>query len=205
MQSAARALAAPETGAQALAEACVRAKAGDAAAYRQVVELTHPTVYRLALRLVADGDEAADIAQETFVRAWSSLEELREPAAALGWLCRITRNLARDRARGWWWSRRRPLATDDETALRLVALEGRQQPDDALATAQLGVQVRKALAALSEKHRGVLELREIDGLDYGEIAAALGVPVGTVESRLHRARKALAKRLERSLNKEDAP
>ncbi|MGI5864265.1 MAG: RNA polymerase sigma factor [Myxococcales bacterium] len=204
MGTAARALEAPRADAQTLAEACACAKAGDGAAYRQVVELAHATVYRLALRLVGDEDEAADIAQETFVRAWSTIEELREPAAALGWLCRIARNLARDRTRGWWWSRRRPLGSDDEAALRLVRSDGGQRPDDALASAQLGAQVRRALAALGEKHRVVLELREVDGMDYEEIAAALGVPVGTVESRLHRARKALAKRLERRVNREDA-
>jgi RNA polymerase sigma-70 factor (ECF subfamily) len=201
--TAARSLARPEAGEPPLGEACARARAGDPAAFRQLVELTHGTVYRLALRLLADGDEAADVTQETYVRAWSRLEELREPAAALGWLCRIARNLARDRRRGWWWRRREVHDGGLDPAPRLAPVAEAPRPDDALAAAELGLQVRKALAALPEKHRVVLLLREVDGMGYAELAEALGVPVGTVESRLHRARKALAKRLERSMRQED--
>ncbi|HET8541300.1 MAG TPA: sigma-70 family RNA polymerase sigma factor [Anaeromyxobacter sp.] len=166
------------------------ARAGDPQAFRALVAETHETVFRLAAALVSDRDEAADVTQETYVRAWGRIGELRDGAAALGWLCRIARNVAHDRRRSWWSRIRAPL----DAAAREVAPRERD-PDASLAAAERGDAVRAALARLPEKHRVVLALREIEGLSYGEIAAALGVPVGTVESRLHRARAALARRL----------
>jgi RNA polymerase sigma-70 factor (ECF subfamily) len=168
------------------------ARAGDPEAFRALVDATHATVFRLAAALVRDRDEAADVTQETYVRAWGRLDELRDGGAALGWLCRIARNVAHDRRRSWWSRIRAPL---DALAGEAAPPEG--LPDAALAAAERAGAVRAALARLPDKHRVVLALREVEGLSYEEIAAALGVPVGTVESRLHRARAALAKRLGR--------
>lgn len=166
------------------------ARAGDPEAFRVLVAETHATVFRLAAALVSDRDEAADVTQETYVRAWGRIEELRDGAAALGWLCRIARNVAHDR-RGSWWSRvRAPLE-----AIAGVAAPREAGPDASFAAAERAEAVRAALAKLPEKHRVVLALREVEGLSYEEIAAATGVPRGTVESRLHRARAALARRL----------
>jgi len=166
------------------------ARAGDPEAFRVLVAETHATVFRLAAALVSDRDEAADVTQETYVRAWGRIEELRDGAAALGWLCRIARNVAHDR-RGSWWSRiRAPLdAIAGEAAPREAG------PDASFAATERAEAVRAALAKLPEKHRVVLALREFEGLSYEEIAEATGVPRGTVESRLHRARAALARRL----------
>jgi RNA polymerase sigma-70 factor (ECF subfamily) len=122
--------------------------------------------------------------QETFVRAWQRLGELRDPGAALGWLVRIAQNAAKDRVRG----RKR---SDVEPPER----ESGDRPDVALATAQQDIFVRRAVGALSEKHRVVLLLHEVDGMTAAEIARLLDVPVGTVESRLSRARAGLMKRL----------
>jgi RNA polymerase sigma-70 factor (ECF subfamily) len=178
-----------EAGAR-LRAAADGARAGDAEGFRALVDATHATVFRLAAALVSDRDEAADVTQETYVRAWGRIEELRDGGAALGWLCRIARNVAHDRRRSWWSRIRAPL-----DALAGEAAPREDGPDAVLAAAERADAVRAALAKLPDKHRVVLALRELEGLSYDEIAAALGVPVGTVESRLHRARGALARRL----------
>lgn len=178
-----------------LGAAAHRAQAGNAGAFRELVEGSHETVFRLAAALVGDRDEAADVVQETYMRAWDRLEELREPGAVMGWLCRIARNVAQDRRRGWWSRIRAPL---DEADPPFDAPDAAAAPDEALATAERAAAVRRALSRLPEKHRVVLVLREVEGMSYEEVAEALGVPVGTVESRLHRARRGLARRLGRS-------
>jgi len=174
--------------------AAERARAGSPDAFRELVERSHETVFRLAAALLGDRDEAADVTQETYVRAWERLGELRDPAAVTGWLCRIARNVARDR-RGSWWARiRAPL--DAATERRAAASEPpAPTPHDALEAREAAGAVQRALRLLPEKHRAVLVLREVEGMSYDEIALALGVPVGTVESRLHRARAGLARRL----------
>ncbi len=175
------------------------AQRGDAGAFRELLDGSHETVFRLAAALVGDRDEAADVVQETYIRAWNALEELREPDAVLGWLCRIARNCARDRRRGWWDRLRAPLEPaerDDPAHAEAPA------PDEALLSAERAGSVRRALGRLPEKHRVVLVLREVEGMSYEEIAEALGVPVGTVESRLHRARAGLARRLARTREEE---
>jgi len=186
-----------EAGAR-LRDAAARARSGRPEAFREIVDETHATVFRVAVAITADRDEAADVVQETYVRAWERLGELRDGAASLGWLCRIARNVAHDRRRSWWSRVRAPLG---DAALSVASPPG-AAADEALAAAESALAVRRALAALPEKHRAVLALREVEGMAYEEIALALGVPVGTVESRLHRARTALAGRLGRSLGGE---
>jgi RNA polymerase sigma-70 factor (ECF subfamily) len=108
--------------------------------------------------------------------------------------------VAHERRRSWWSRIRAPLDAAPEERLA----GGRERPaaDAALEAAERADAVRRALARLPEKHRAVLALREVEGMTYEEIAAALGVPVGTVESRLHRARRALAERLEKAARRE---
>jgi RNA polymerase sigma-70 factor (ECF subfamily) len=186
-----------------VAAAAARARAGERDGFRDLVELSSPRIYRLALRVLGDPDEADDVVQETYVRAWGRMEELRDPAAAMGWLSRIARNAARDRLR--WW-KRRPRESFDEAALPLARalanLDGPLPADEALASAQMSAAVAGAVAALPDKHRVVLLLREADGMTYEEIADSLGIAVGTVESRLHRARAALARRLQKLVKEE---
>jgi RNA polymerase sigma-70 factor, ECF subfamily len=182
--------------AERLRVAAARARDGSPEGFRELVERSHPVVFRLAAALLRDRDEAADVVQDTYARAWERRDELRDPAAALGWLCRIARNAAHDRRRGWWNRLRAPF---EEAAERLEATGGDEvPPDEALAAARSAEAMRRALARLREKHRVVLVLREVEGMAYDEIAEALGVPIGTVESRLHRARAALARGLARS-------
>lgn len=186
-----------------LAAIAARARAGERAALRQLVEKSAPRIYRLALRVVGDPDEADDVVQETYIRAWERIDELRDPSAVMGWLSRIARNAARDRLR--WWKRRRRESFDEAGAAlaHLVAQAGSAPlADEALAAAETGAAVARAVAALPDKHRLVLLLREADGMSYEEIAESLGIAVGTVESRLHRARAALARRLRRLVTEE---
>jgi len=189
-----------------LAAVAVRARAGEAEGFRELVALSLPRIYRLARRIVADSDEADDVVQETYIRAWARIGELRDPTAAAAWLSRIARNAARDRLR--WW-KRRPRAAFDETSPALLDLVAQGQrgplPDEALASAQVRAEVAAHVAALPDKHRVVLLLREVDGMSYEEIAEALGIAIGTVESRLHRARAALARRLARLAREETRP
>lgn len=174
----------------ALAGLAGRAQDGDPGAFRQLVELTHERLYRLAFHLVRDRDEAEDVVQETFIRAWQRRGELRDPGAVVPWLSRIARNAARDRLR--WWKRR----PDRERAgaERADELPG---ADLQLAAGERAAEVRRALDVLSEKHRVILLLREVEDMSYEQIAELLDLPIGTVESRLHRARGALARKLEK--------
>lgn len=180
-----------------LAQLVTRARTGDAGAFRAFVEETTPVVYRLALRTLSDEAEAEDAVQETFVRAWQGLDRLRDPQAALAWVCRVARNVAADRARAR--GRRQTVPLDDDTshawAERLASET--ESPQELLESAEARAFVRVMVDELPEKHRVVIWLREVDQLSTEETAAALGVAVGTVESRLHRARAALAAKVKK--------
>jgi RNA polymerase sigma factor (sigma-70 family) len=166
---------------------------GDTQAFRQLIELTHGKLYRLVRHLTGDAGDAEDVVQETYVRAWQRLGELRDPSAVRGWLSRIAKNLAYDRRR-----RERSQPTEPATLELLGSRLGeRRSAEEQLALASEWAAVRTALAALPDKHREVLLLREVEDMSYDEIADLLGLAVGTVESRLHRARQALAKKLTR--------
>jgi RNA polymerase sigma-70 factor (ECF subfamily) len=173
---------------------------GDREAFRSLVEKTHSTVYRLALRIAGSEADAEDVVQETFVRAWQSLTTVRDTRAAFGWICRVARNVAYDRARKKGrqhaTSIDRPVGEGLSPLIDLLSSDD-PNPEDVTASRELGRVVWEAIEGLKEKHRLVLLLREADGLSYEEIAKALGCAVGTVESRLHRARKALAKKLKK--------
>jgi RNA polymerase sigma-70 factor, ECF subfamily len=188
--------------------AAERARDGSASAFRELVESSHERVFRLAAALTGDRDEAADVTQETYLRAWERKDELRDPSAVTGWLFRIARNVASDR-RGSWWMRsriRQPLdraTAERETSEREPAADA-LDAHAALEGAESAGAIRRALRRLPEKHRVVLQLREVEGLTYEELAEALGVPVGTVESRLHRARAGLARRLAQLAKEERA-
>jgi RNA polymerase sigma-70 factor (ECF subfamily) len=175
-----------------------RAVAGDRAAFRELVQATHGNVYRLALRLGCTPTEAEDVVQESFVRAWQSLATVRDPEAVVGWLFRVARNLALDRRRSA--SRRRIRSLDapvGESDVPLVEQLPNPEagPEQRVDTAEVSAKVRTALAGLKEKHRVILRLREIDGLSYEEIAETLGIALGTVESRIFRARQELVRKL----------
>jgi RNA polymerase sigma-70 factor, ECF subfamily len=187
-----------------VADLAGKAAGGDRRAFRALVDRTHRTVYRVALRILDDSAGAEDVVQETYVRAWRGLAKIRDPLAAYGWICRIARNVATDqlRARG----RKKALSLDlpvgeGRSPLVELLVHPAAGPERRMGDAEVARAVREAIASLKEKHRLVLTLRELDGMSYEELAIALGCSLGTVESRLHRARKALARKL-RGLNAE---
>ena len=165
---------------------------GDQDAFAQLVVRYTGLVYSLALRRVGNHHDAEDLTQNVFWKAWKALPSFREEAAFSTWLYRMTANAATDflRQKG---RREAPLSLDDPD-LPQTAHPGPSPGEQAQAEERREALYR-AIETLPEQARSVLLLRELRGLSYEEIAAALDLPVGTVRSRLARARAALAKSL----------
>ena len=171
-----------------------RAQAGDAAAFRQLVESSMRPIYALARRLLRDHDEADDVAQETFVRAWQALERYDGRSSFLGWLRTIATRLALNVIA----KRRRRQTTGGEDFERAAETRASTTPGP---EAQFeGAEAHSALAwvlhQLPDEFRLPLLLRTYEELSYAEIARQLEIPVGTVMSRLHRARRLVRQGLE---------
>jgi RNA polymerase sigma-70 factor (ECF subfamily) len=169
-----------------------RCRGGDVAAFEPLVEKYRQRVWRLAYNVLRDREEAWDVAQEAFVRAWQALPNFRGQAAFYTWLFRIVMNVAADRARQRA-ARGRAFGTErvpEEEWERVVADEG-GTPDESAARVEERERITKALATLSEDHRTIIMLSDLEGLSYREIAEVLAIPMGTVMSRLHNARKRL--------------
>ncbi|MEX0868507.1 MAG: sigma-70 family RNA polymerase sigma factor [Nitriliruptoraceae bacterium] len=163
------------------------------ARFREQVLTELDVLYRVARRLTHTSQDAEDLVQDTLVRAYRSFDRFdgRYPRA---WLLTILRNTRINQVR-----KRRPDLLDDEVANKLPATgaDGRADATESQALRDhLTPQVRSALAELSPKHRAVVALVDLDGLTYQEAADVLDVPVGTVMSRLHRARKSVRRHLE---------
>lgn len=155
-------------------------------------------VYAIAYRLAGNDADARDLAQEAFLRAWRALGTVRPGAALEGWFYRIVRNLYIDLVR------RRPRQRVESLDAPLDTGEGsvaRERPDPtadvegAVVARTVDRRVQAALLALPPELRAVVVLADVEGYGYEEIAAMLDVPLGTVKSRLHRARRALRDRL----------
>ena len=177
-----------------------RVLAGDPDAFEPLV-LEHQTnVYRLALRLLGNEADAADAAQDAFIKAYTSLSSFRGESRFSVWLYRLTNNVCIDMLR-----RRRdtiPIESgnDEGEAAELPLPDERWSPEALAERAEDVRAVRSAMAALSPEYREILTLREIGGLSYEELAEALQLEAGTVRSRLNRARKKLADELTRTGN-----
>jgi RNA polymerase sigma-70 factor, ECF subfamily len=172
-----------------------RLRAGEAQAFEDMVKSYQHRVYGVALRMMGDRAEAEEVAQETFLRAHRALAEFRGDARLSTWLYAIASRLCLNRlASGETrMARRRSDAID--------ALPGRagDEPGGDLERDEREVALHRAIAELPEERRMVVVLRDLEGLSYDEIAAALGLEPGTVRSRLHRARLDLKEKLERYL------
>ena len=170
----------------------VRAAAGGyTEAFERLVETYENKIYTLALRMSGSPDDAGDIAQEAFLAAWRGLPAFRGEAGFATWLYRLASNAAIDYLRRQR-KQRGELSLDDEE-LGLDAVDAGPGPQDAAEGEEVRSAVAAGLGALSEGHRQVLVLRELQGLSYEEIAAVLAVDLGTVKSRISRARSALRK------------
>jgi RNA polymerase sigma-70 factor (ECF subfamily) len=170
-----------------------RCAAGDDIACAELVDEHQRMVFQLAYNLLGDRDEALDLSQEVFLRVFRTVHRFRGHSTLRTWIYRIAVNQARNRHRFW---RRRHRA--DQVSLDAhLALHGdfpataSPPPDKVLAQKELAGQLQRALDHLPFDQRTAIVLREVDGLSYEVIAYSLGVAVGTVKSRLTRARQAL--------------
>ena len=187
------------------AELIARAKCGDLRAFDQLVLQHQQTVFAVALRMLGSRDEAQDIAQDAFVRAFRGLGSFRQEAKLSTWLVSITMNLCRNRRR-WWMRRRRVIVASlddsgngDERALKDEIADLAPSPALLAERSDQKRVIMAALQTLDEEDRMVIVLRDIQGYAYEEIAEALGWPLGTVKSRLSRARLQLRARLDGTL------
>ena len=171
-----------------------RARGGDLGAFDQLVLRHQQEVFAVALRMLGDRDEAQDVAQDAFIRAYRAIATFRHEAKWSTWLISITMNLCRNRRR--WWARRKRLivASLDEPLDTEEGAIGHEVADPAPTPAHTAErherrqQLMITLQMLDEAHRSVIVLRDIEGYSYEEIARMLGCQVGTVKSRLNRAR-----------------
>jgi RNA polymerase sigma-70 factor (ECF subfamily) len=183
-----------------------RLRRGEVAAFERLVAERSSDVYALLYRLTSDVEEARDLTQETFLRAFQSISRFRGDADLKTWIYRIAINQARNRWR--WWKRRRrdvTVSLDDkrgpgEQPLG-ASLRNEDAPDpeqETLAREREG-QLREALLGLRSAYREAVILRDVEGFSYEEIATTLEISIGTVKSRLSRGRLELRRRLEGSL------
>lgn len=174
------------------------ARKGDANAFGVLVRRYQDRLYRTVARLVDNAEDARDVVQESFLHAYQALDSFKGDALFFTWLYRIAVNAAISQRR------------KRKAALSIHATFGgqggvepsdpseRNRPGHALEQAEREHSIRSALRRLSPEHQAVLVMKEMDGKKYEEIASALGVPVGTVRSRLHRARLELRELLQES-------
>jgi len=180
------------------------AQGGDAQAFRALVERYQRRVYQLALGMLKDADEAMDITQETFVRVHRYLPSFKGDSSFFTWTYRIATNLCLDAARKRGRTERVELdESDAEIEAQMdppsAALAG---PHRAALNAELKSKIDEALDTLSENHRAILLLREVEGLSYEELARTLGIRKGTVMSRLFHARLKMQRKLREYLGDE---
>ena len=196
---------APESDA-ALVAAC---RAGRREAFGELVDRYQDRVYRLAWRIVGQREDAAEVAQEAFLKAWRALDRFRGDASFYTWIFRITLNEARSRLR---FKAVRPAevslyassAADDAPASRRDPADHGPGPVELANRAERRVLVEQALLRLEPDQRAIILLRDMEGRDYAQIAEMLDCPRGTVKSRLHRARMALKDLLEPALGQDAA-
>ena len=174
-----------------------RCAAGEETACAELVAEHQRMVVQLAMNLLGDRDEALDLSQEVFLRVFRTIHRFRGHSSLSTWIYRITVNQARNRHRFWRRRHRADQVSLDEhvAAHGDFVSAGESTPDRLLAQKELAVRLQHALDNLPFDQRTAIVLREIDGLSYEEIAYSLGVAVGTVKSRLTRARQALRREL----------
>lgn len=164
---------------------------GDIDAFETLLGLYQNKVYGLALRMCGSEEDAWDVAQEAFLAAWRALPGFRGESGFSTWLYRLTANAAIDCLRRE--KKRRGELSIEGGELPLSLPDAGPGPQEAAEGGELRAAVNAALARLTDQHRTVLILRELQELSYEEIAGALGLDLGTVKSRISRARKALRK------------
>jgi RNA polymerase sigma-70 factor (ECF subfamily) len=194
--SSAESLSAASAAEPALVERC---RQGDTHAFARLVSLHEGMVLNLATRLLGDREEAKDIAQDVFLQVYRTLPRFEGRSTVRTWIYRIVVNQCCNRQR--WWRRRRRAAAcplDEITAAdeaKMSAVSPAEGPFERLDRRERARRMDTALRALSFDHRAVLLLREVEGLSCEEIATTLGLPIGTIKSRLARGRDSLRRAL----------
>ena len=185
-----------------------RTVAGDQRAYGLLVAKYERRIQRLIARMVRDVDLVEDIAQETFIRAYRALHQFRGDAQFYTWLYRIAVNTAK---KSLMDLKRNPVITEsalragvdeDETSVMENELTSEETPETVLAAKEIAAAVNAAMEALPEDLRQAVTLREIEGLSYEDIAEVMGCPIGTVRSRIFRAREAISAKVKPLLSKQ---
>lgn len=184
-----------------------RTLAGDQRAYGLLVLKYQRRIQRLVGRMVRDADLVEDIAQETFIRAYRALHQFRGEAQFYTWLYRIAVNTAK---KFLLELKRNPTMSesflsssdDDETSAPKYEPSTEETPESELAAKEIAGVVNTAMDALPEELRQAVTLREIEGLSYEEIALAMDCPIGTVRSRIFRAREAISAKVKPLLEKQ---
>ena len=165
---------------------------GNTNAFDDLVEEHQNRVYHIALKMTGNEEDAFDLSQETFLKAYRSLKSFRGEAGFGSWLYRLASNLCIDFLRK---KKRRPLQTaslDDEEGRPTDLPDLRHEPQNELERKEIREKVRAGLRRLPEEQRLILVLRDVEGFSYQEISSILGVELGTVKSRIYRARARLA-------------
>ena len=183
-----------------------RLRRGEAMAYERLVAEHSGEVYALLYRLTSDAEEARDLTQETFLRAFQSIDRFRGDSSLKTWIYRIAINQARNRWR-WWRRRKRDVtvsldATDNHRETPLASTlpnESSPSPEQQTLARERELQLRDALNGLRRSFREAVILRDVEGFSYEEIAQTLQISIGTVKSRISRGRLELRKQLEGSL------
>ena len=182
-------------------ELVARCQAGDRVAYQTLVKRYQRRVYGIAFGVLRNPEDAMDVSQEAFVKVYNNLGQFKGDSAFFTWLYRIVVNLCIDHCRKHGKHRaveyddRLSSGSDDDEVLPLTASTRSFNPAQAYQEREIGEAIGAALATLSENHRAIMLLREVDGLSYEDIAEVMNCQIGTVMSRLHHARKNLQKAL----------
>ena len=177
-----------------------RLQIGSDEAFETLISLYQAPIYNVAYRILGDASEASDAVQETFMKIFKGIKTFRGESGLKTWIYRIAISESLNRQR-WWkrWRHHAPVSVDDTSpnGARLVEVrDSRPTPESACAQMEMEREVQRALNGLTFEHRVAVVLRDIEGLSYEEIAETLGLSLGTVKSRLWRARSEMKAKLE---------
>lgn len=179
-----------------------RFKNGDSSAFDEMVSRYWDRIFSMTNQLLRNAQDAEEVTQDAFIRAHKGLASFRGESAFSTWLYQIATNLARNRY-WYWWRRKRdksvsldaPLGNDNTTTLAEILPAEVETPDDITVTREFVTRIGGGMERLGAKHREILILRNVKNLSYEEIANILGISVGTVKSRIARARESLRSKL----------
>jgi RNA polymerase sigma-70 factor, ECF subfamily len=175
-----------------------RIKGGDEAAFGEMVRRYWDRIYAMTHQLLRNPQDAEEVTQDAFIRAHRGLANFRGDAAFSTWLYQIATNLARNRY-WYWWRRKRdksvsfdaPIGSDSDLTLAEIIPAEAESPDDLTVNQEFVDRIAAAMETLGAKHREILILRNVKNLSYEDIAGILKLSVGTVKSRIARARESL--------------